>query len=375
VPARLRGWLEIHPSSTPLFFNMYGITETTVHVTWAWLTDADVDRPVGRIGEPLPHQRLYLLDSAASPVPDGAVGELYVGGDGVALGYHGRAELTAERFVADPFGPPGARLYRSGDLARRGRDGELEYLGRADDQFQLRGYRIEPAQVAAAVLGLPGVADAAVVLREDRPGDRRMVAYVVAGPTAPDPTAPDPTAPDPAAPDPTAPDPTAPDPAAPDPAALRAALTRILPTHEVPAAVVPLDALPVTVNGKLDRAALPPPEPGTSSAVDQLGQAPAEQVLCELFAEVLGLPRVAPTDDFFALGGHSLLGAQLSIRIGEQFGIEVPLRSVFENPTVAEMAIEVERLLMADIEKMSADELLQAATSLDVCDGGGSLTE
>jgi len=307
-PARLRGWLDRHPRGTPALVNMYGITETTVHVTWVWLTDADVDRPVGRIGEPLPHQRMYLLDSAGSPVPDGAVGEIHVGGDGVALGYHGRPELTAERFVPDPFGPPGARMYRSGDLARRGRDGELEYLGRADDQFQLRGYRIEPAQVAAAVLGLPGVADAAVVLREDRPGDLRMVAYVVAGPTAP------------------------------DPAALRAALTRILPSHEVPAAVVPLDQLPVTVNGKLDRAALPAPEAGASSTADQLGQAPAEQVLCELFAEVLGLPRVAPTDDFFALGGHSLLVTQLIGRVRAVLGAELGIRAVFSEPTPAALS-------------------------------------
>ncbi|GAA1302390.1 non-ribosomal peptide synthase/polyketide synthase [Saccharothrix xinjiangensis] len=299
---RLATWWRAHGDAARLV-NMYGITETTVHVTARDLAPTDVG-PASLVGRPLPHLGTAVLDPALEPAPPGTTGELYVTGAGVARGYLGRPDLTAHRFVADPHGSPGARMYRTGDLARWTADGELEYLGRVDDQVQLRGFRVEPGEVAAALGAHPGVAAATAVVREDRPGDPRLVAYAV--PRGP----------------------------APHPADLRAHLAAALPEHMVPSAVVVLDALPLTANGKLDRAALPAPARTTAPA-DRGSRDPREQILRGLFAEVLGLDEVGAHGGFFELGGHSLLATRLVNRARATLGVDLSVRDLFDAPTPA----------------------------------------
>ncbi|MEH1097958.1 amino acid adenylation domain-containing protein [Micromonospora sp. CPCC 205561] len=285
-------------------YNLYGPTECTVDTLWCRLAES-ADPIVGR---PLANTRAYVLDAARRLLPPGTVGELYLAGAPVARGYHDRPEQTAQRFVEDPFGPPGERMYRTGDLARWRRDGTLEFLGRADDQVKIRGFRIEPGEIEAVLLGHPGVAQAAVVPREDAPGQLRLVGYVVPAAGA-----------------------------APEPAELRRYVAQRLPDYMVPPAFVALAAIPRTTNGKLDRAALPAPD--LTATVG--GRAPRdhrEAVLCAFFAELLGLPEVGIDDDFFSLGGHSLLVARLMGRVRAEFGVEIGIRTVFEAPTVAKLA-------------------------------------
>ncbi|MDI3288324.1 non-ribosomal peptide synthetase [Polyangium sp. 15x6] len=285
--------------------NCYGPTEITVISNVG--TFAAGDRVVS-LGPPIDNARVYLLDDALEPVPDGVPGEIYVGGAGVARGYLGRAALTAERFLPDPFGTPGARMYRTGDRARRLFDGALEYLGRRDQQLKLRGHRIELSEIEIALRAQPGVRHAVVRPKEMASGDVQLVAYLVAEMTV-----------------------DAPAPLAPD--ALARALASELPAHMVPAAFVVLDALPLNASGKLDEQALPRPDLSAAKASYVAPRDEREQALCEVMAEVLGVGRVGLDDDFFQLGGHSLLAVQFAGRIEQRFGRDIPIAALFGAPT------------------------------------------
>ncbi len=293
---------------------MYGITETTVHVTYREITRADLDQgqAASPIGRAIPGWQIYLLDRVGQPVPVGVVGEMFVGGAGLARGYLNRPGLTADRFVPDSFGGVhGGRLYRSGDLARRRPDGELEYVGRADHQVKIRGYRIELGEIEAALARHGQVGESVVIVREDRPGDSRLVGYVVAR-------------------------------AVPGPSSseLRRHLKLTLPDYMVPAAFVFLPTLPLTANGKVDRRALPSPG-GSRPDLDGAFVAPrheTEERVAAIWANVLDLDEVGIHDNFFDLGGHSLLATRAISRIRDAFGVDLPLRPLFENPTVAGLA-------------------------------------
>ncbi|MFD3698351.1 amino acid adenylation domain-containing protein [Streptomyces sp. NPDC058646] len=302
-------------------YNFYGPTETTIDAVFCRMR-ADEAPSIGR---PLENLGAYVLDGALRPVPAGVPGELYLAGAQLARGYLGRPDLTAERFVADPHGAPGARMYRTGDLARWRRDGALEYLGRADDQVKIRGLRIEPGEIESALTACPGIGQAVVVVHRDSAGESRLVAYTVDAKDRTD-TAGEQGRPAPGT----------------DPATLRDLLAARLPDYMVPSAFVTVDEIPLTSTGKLDRRALPAPVL-RAAAVGRAPRDAREQVLCELFAEVLGLPSVGIDDDFFALGGHSLLATRLISRTRSVLDAELPIRAVFEAPTVAGLSRLLDR--------------------------------
>ncbi len=301
-PQRLRGWLDNHPHA-PRLINMYGITETTVHASFREITAADVETAVSPIGVPLAHLGFFVLDAWLQPVPAGVVGELYVAGAGLADGYVGRPGLSAARFVACPFGAPGERMYRTGDLMWWGADGQLRYVGRADEQVKIRGYRIELGEVQAALSAVDGVGHAEVIVREDRPGDKRLVGYATGEV---------------------------------DPAAVRTAMAARLPEYMVPAAIVVIDAMPLTVNGKLDKRALPAPEYQDSESYRPPADA-VEQILADIYAQVLGLDRVGVDESFFELGGDSILSMQVVAR-ARAAGVLCRPRDIFVEQTVARLA-------------------------------------
>jgi amino acid adenylation domain-containing protein len=331
----LQPWFERHGDNLPQLVNMYGITETTVHVTYRPLTLADVKVTGSLIGRPIPDLQIYLLDPHRQPVPIGVHGEMYVGGAGVAQGYWQRDELTQERFIPNPFSPESnARLYKSGDLARYLKDGSLEYIGRIDNQVKIRGFRIELGEIEALVSQHPEIAQAVVLVSEYIPGDKRLVAYLVPN-QGQNPTI----------------------------NGLHNFLSQKLPSYMVPSAFVILDALPLTSNGKVDRKALPTPDQN-SLAIDRstlstpdrdslagsnaIGLAPedsfvaprtpTEEILAAIWAQVLGLNRVSIHDNFFLLGGHSLLATKIMLGCRQAFSIELPLRELFQSPTVASLA-------------------------------------
>lgn len=322
------------PPSLPFaLINHYGPTENTVVTTYGTV---GVDRPnvkAPSIGRPISNTQIYLLDNYLQPVPIGIPGELYIGGDSLARGYLNRPGLTAEKFIPNPFdSKSSARLYKTGDLARYLPTGEIEFIGRNDDQVKVRGFRIELGEIESVLAEHPGIGSAVVVARGDSHGDKRLIAYVTTD--------------------------------VPElgKAELREFLKARMPDYMVPSAFAVLERFPLTPNGKVDRAALPDPD-DTRLLRNEDAAAPTteiEKAVAEILASLLKLNEVDVQANFFDLGGHSLLGTQLIARIGEIYGIELPLRQVFESPTVAELAAEIEKILVAEIEAMSEEEAQQS---------------
>jgi amino acid adenylation domain-containing protein len=313
--------------------NNYGPTEATVVATSGQVLPREhADMPPS-IGRPIANTQIYILDECLRQVPIGEVGELYIGGAGVARGYLNRPTLTAEKFIPHPFSDePGARLYKTGDLARYLPDGQIAFLGRIDHQVKIRGFRVELGEIEAALNQHPAVYHAVVTTGDSIPGEKHLVAYIVLHPESHITTD-----------------------------TLRATLARHLPDYMIPALFVQLEALPLTPNGKVDRAALPAPD-ATNMMWDRAIAAPRtplEDRLATIVASLLGLQKVGIDENFFLLGGHSLLAAQIILQVVEEFGVDIPLRRLFEAPTVHQLATEIERLIMAKVEAMSDDEILR----------------
>jgi amino acid adenylation domain-containing protein len=310
--ASLRPWLKRHGDRAPQLVNMYGITETTVHVTYRPLTMADVEgESRSLIGIPIPDLRLYVLDARQRPVPEGVVGEIHVGGAGVAQGYLNRPELTAERFIADPFSDiAGARMYKSGDLARQLPTGDLEYLGRADTQVKIRGFRIELGEIDAALVEHPAVQQAATIVRKDATGDPRLLAYFVikSGCAATS-------------------------------AEIREHLQAKLPAHMIPNACVPIDAIPLTINGKVDHAALPDPQIVTRAGPhSEASLSPIEQLIAGIWRRRLNIDQIGRDDNFFDVGGDSLMLVNVHRDLQTELAVEIPVTALFEFTTVRTLA-------------------------------------
>lgn len=323
------------PGTPFALVNNYGVTEATVVSTSGTVSPDAGAGGVPSIGRAIAGTRLYVLDTDARPVPPGEAGELHIGGRGVAIGYLDRPDLTAERFLPDPFtSEPGARMYRTGDLVRLGPEGDVEFLGRLDNQVQVRGHRIELDEIAAALTTHPAVERSVVVAREEEPGDRRLVAYVVPSNGG-----------------------------VPGRQELRDHLSSWLPAYMVPTAFVEMETLPVTANGKLDPDALPAPKRGVSEG-SVVGATPTEAALAEIFTELLDIDGFGRHDNFFELGGHSLIGAQLIARIHEHFGVDVILLEIFDNPTLAGMAEIVDDAIVELVASLSDEEVEQRLSTL-----------
>lgn len=326
-------WQTLARAPATACYNLYGPTECTVDATTAAVGSAPAQPTIGR---PLANVRLYLLDPQLQPVPIGVPGELYIGGAGLARGYWDRPDLTAERFIRDPFSTaPDARLYKTGDQVRYLPDGNIEFLGRLDHQVKLRGLRMEAGEIEAVLRQHPTVRDAVVLVREEVPGDQRLTAYLI-----PD------------------------QPGTLDVAALRSFLSERLPEYMVPAVFVLLEAWPLTPNGKVDRRALPAPDGSHLFRQDSYvaPRTPLEVTLAALWSEVLGIPRIGIYDDFFTLGGHSLLATRLISRLRTTFHIDIPLRSLFEAPTIERLAVVITQYQVAQEEQ---DQALQLLTELE----------
>jgi amino acid adenylation domain-containing protein len=327
------------PAGLPFsLVNNYGPTECTVVATSAVICADTARDGLPPIGFPIDNVRIHILDDQLREAPKGVPGEIYIGGEGVARGYRNRPELTVERFIVDPFNTGSGKLYRTGDLGRTLANGEIAFLGRMDDQIKIRGYRIELNEINAVLNEHPSVQASVVIAREDVPGDKRLVAYVVpvAGSQR-------------------------------DEQNLRDAIRRRLPDYMEPAAFVWLESLPLTPNGKVDRAALPIPrvECGMGNGTYIAPRTPVETALAEIIMEVLKLARVSVDDDFFHLGAHSLLGAQIVARVRGAFGAELKLLDVFDAPTVAELSTKIEQALTVQLNAMTEAEVDTALAALN----------
>lgn len=313
--------------------NNYGPTECTVVATSGAVPvrTKSLGRPT--VGLPIANTRIYILNENLERVPDGTPGELFIGGAGVGRGYLNHEELTNQKFLPDPFGSSrGVRMYRSGDLVRLLPDGQVEFLGRVDDQIKIRGHRIEPNEITTVLAENPAVQQSVVLARELQDGEKSLVVYIALVPGARV---------------------TA--------GELKSALRNRLPEYMVPAVFVQVESMPLTSSGKVDRAALPPVTSANTLAENRFvaPRTPVEERVAEILAQLLGLERVGAEDNFFMLGGHSLLGTQLILRLRDTFGIELSLRTIFESPTVAELAARVESSLVVRLEAMSEEELRQ----------------
>jgi amino acid adenylation domain-containing protein len=309
--------------------NNYGPTEGTVVATSGRILPQNPDARMPSIGKPIDNTQIYIVDEKMQPVANGEAGEIYIGGAGVARGYRNNPELTAQKFVRNPFGGPHERLYKTGDRGRFVSNGEIEFLGRFDDQLKIRGFRVEPKEVIQALNSYPGVLASAVTVEQDQAGAKRLLAYVVLAPRTEV-----------------------------DPNSLRQMLSQQLPDYMVPATLIRVDALPLTANGKVDIAALPVPS-ATNILADERYVAPrtsVEKRMAGILRPLLHVDRVSVKDNFFLLGGHSLLGTQLITRISGSFGVELSLFSLFDHPTLEEMSLEVEKLILAKVEAMSEEE-------------------
>jgi len=313
--------------------NNYGPTECTVVATSGSVPHDPYTDKLPAIGRPIANTQVHILDERMQTVPVHAAGEIYIGGAGVARGYLNRPELTAEKFVTDPFRiDPGARLYRTGDLGRYLANGEIAYLGRIDEQIKILGHRIEPNEIVTVLDRHPQVQASLVAAREEACRERHLVAYVVLAHDSQT-----------------------------SAAELRGFLERELPQYMLPTVFVRLQEFPLTLNGKIDRAALPAPDPENTLRDEEFTapRNPVEERLAVMLSTLLGLDQVSVHDNFFMLGGHSLLGTQLISQIRGTFGAELGLRTLFESPTIAQLSAEIERLVMAQVEAMSEEEVLR----------------
>jgi acyl-coenzyme A synthetase/AMP-(fatty) acid ligase/acyl carrier protein len=337
LPGELAARLLEHGAA---LWNLYGPTETTI---WSALKSVEsVNRGVVEIGRPIANTQLYVLDQSLQPVPQGVAGELFIGGAGLARGYWRRPELTAEKFIPNPFGTtPGARLYRTGDLARYLPDGDIEYLGRMDHQVKIRGFRIELGEIEAALAEQSIVRDVVVLMREDTPEDKRIVAYLVVDQESASPAD-----------------------------ELRRKLKEKLPSFMIPSTFIFLETMPLTPNGKIDRKALPAPDHTRPDIAEAFAapRTPIEEMMATIWSQTLEIEKVGIHDNFFSLGGHSLLATQVVNRVRDTFNVDVPLRLFFETPTVADFANYVAQsqvgeaddatlsAALAELSQLSAEE-------------------